>query len=246
MNIHAVRALFTAELKLIFRNLTVAVSAIVMPIGVCILVASRGTSNMPAAGWALPIALQITVFLGMTACVTSAGALTQRRNDLYLKRLRSGTIADPAILFGVLAPVLALTLLQCLIMIVISGFIGAGVPTGPLPLAILLIGGIAVAVLFGGAISGVTSTAEQAQTVAVPFFLLLIASAVWAGTDLATGLSTLQLALPGGAILQLAHLAYATQGDLTEAAPPVLALAAWSTAGLLLARRYFRWEPRNS
>lgn len=249
MGVAALGAIYRAELKLLSRNTAVAISATALPLlfGTGFVLVCK-LAPIPL-GWPYGVAMQLMIVFGMTACVTSATTVSYRRDELYLKRLRCGEASSTTVLLGVLSPVITATLIQCLVMLTITGFAAPAIPTNPALLVVLLLAGTGMSVAVGVASAGVTSSGEQAQVVALPFFLLLVGSLVWAGTDLADGLSVAQRLLPGGAALELARLSYGASGgfvsQLAAGVLPVMVLLGWAVLGILAASKYFRWEPRN-
>lgn len=241
-------ALFRAEVKLLGRNSAVAATATVFPIGMAAALVYFGRANLGALGWAFPVAMQLLLMFGMTVYITTTLALTSRREDLYLKRLRSGEAADSTILVGVSSPVIALGVLQCLLIVVIVGIFGPAVPANPLVLLLAVLLGVAMSATFGFATTGLVSSTQQADMAAMPFFLFLLATGVWSGTNGAAGPAVEQLLTPGGALVDLARIAYGPAGSfvgqLVDAVPALAVLTVWTAIGAVAARRFFRWEKR--
>ncbi|SFB47838.1 ABC-2 type transport system permease protein [Amycolatopsis marina] len=242
------RALFLAEVKLLGRNSAVAATATIFPIGMAAALVYFGRENLGALGWAFPVAMQLLLMFGMTVYITTTLALTSRREDLYLKRLRSGEVADSTVLVGVSSPVIVLGVLQCLLIVVIVGVFGPAVPANPLVLLLAILLGVALSATFGFATTGLVSSTQQADMAAMPFFLFLLATGVWAGTNGAEGPGVEQLVTPGGALVDLAQIAYGDAGSfaaqLVDALPALGVLAVWTAIGAVAARRFFRWEKR--
>lgn len=245
----ALGAIFRAETKLMLRNTSVAIAALLMPVIIAGLFLYTGGEGTTGAGWGFPLAMMLLMVFSMSTLTTAAASLSYRRDELYLKRLRCGESPDSVVLLGVLSPVLLVTLLQSVLMVGIIAVAGPALPANPLLLVFVIIAGTALGVGLGMATTGITSSSEQAQTAALPLVFVLIGSAVWAGVDLAEGLSQLQRALPGGAVVELMHLSYddarSFTGALAEALPAMAALVAWVLVGWYAARRLFRWEPRH-
>lgn len=243
------RAIFHAELKLLFRNVAVVMSTMFFPLLLGVGFALFGKFVPSPHGWGYYVALQLIMVFGMTACVTSASTVSYRRDESYLKRLRCGEATGATVLLGVISPAVLTSLFQSVLMLLITGIIGPALPSNPVLLLGLLIGGIAMGVAVGVAATGPTSSGEQAQTVATPFFFVLVGSWVWAGMGLADGLNAVQRLLPGGAVLELAMLSYDTAQSFTaqlmDGMLPLVVLAGWTALGVFLAHQYFRWEPRN-
>ncbi|TDD07014.1 ABC transporter permease [Saccharopolyspora terrae] len=229
-----VLALARAELKLLLRNKTVAVSSLLMPILVGLWAGSTLPDDAPPQAWAITLCLQLLMVLGFTVYFAVTAALASRREDLYLKRLRSGEASDAVILAGLLTPVVLLGVLQSTLMPVISISMGAPVPE-PLPLLGALVLGTGLCLAAGVATSGRTSSSEQAQITTLPMFLGLM------GGVLVTVVGPMWLLLPGGGIGGLIHHAVTGEGvPLSSAA----SLLVWIALFSVLAKSWFRWEPR--
>jgi ABC-2 type transport system permease protein len=242
-------AIASTELRLLLRNTTVAVSALLMPLVVAGLFLLSGLQDTPSAGWGFPATLMLLTVFGMSGCITAAGTLTYRRDELYLKRLRCSQASDATILAGVVAPVAVVTVGQSLLMVVIIAVGASSVPANPLPLLAAIVFGTVMSVGLGMATTGFASSGEQAQTVATPVFFVLIGTAVWAGMNLADGLDLMHQLTPGGAVVQLVWWSYTSEASfptaLTEALPALGGMVGWAAIGAGAARRYFRWEPRS-
>ncbi|PXY32121.1 ABC transporter permease [Prauserella muralis] len=238
----ALGAIFRAELKLLLRNIVVATTAILLPLAIAGMFLVSGAQGDGEADWSYPMSLMLVTVFGMSGCVTASATLCYRRDELYLKRLRSGVVSDATILAGVLAPVVLVTLVQGVLMTVLTGIVTSAVPD-PLPMLVVLVLGTVMSVGLGMAVTGFASSGEQAQTLATPVFLGLIGSAVWAGMSL-PDIEGVRLVLPGGAVVDLLRVAY-DDSRFTELVPGAAVLAAWAAVGVLTARRYFRWEPRS-
>lgn len=229
-----VLALARAELKLLLRNKTVAVSSLLMPILVGLWAGSTLPDDAPPQAWAITLCLQLLMVLGFTVYFAVTAALASRREDLYLKRLRSGEASDAVILAGLLTPVVLLGVLQSALMLVISISMGAPVPE-PLPLLAALVLGMGLCLAAGVATSGRTSSSEQAQITTLPMFLALM------GGVLVAVVGPMWLLLPGGGIGGLIHHAVTGEGDALSSAASLLV---WIVLFSLLAKSWFRWEPR--
>ncbi|EHK89292.1 ABC transporter permease [Saccharomonospora azurea] len=251
MNTRALTAISAAELRLFLRNTAVAVSALLMPLVIGGMFVVNGLQDTPESGWGFFVALMLLTVFGMSGCIAAAGTLSYRRDELYLKRLRCSQASDTTILAGVLAPVVLVTIVQCVLMLLMVGAAAGSAPDNLVLVVVAIVLGTVCSVGLGMATTGFSSSGEQAQTVATPVFFVLIGTAIWAALDLAEGLTMLQMLTPGGAVVQLMHLAYAgspsgtTTGALSDALPAIGGLALWAAVGVGAAKRYFRWEPRH-
>ncbi|RZS43378.1 ABC-2 type transport system permease protein [Herbihabitans rhizosphaerae] len=242
---NALLKLSTVELKLLVRNKTVAVTAIALPLMFgAFLVANRDATAMHG-GWPAVVALQFVSLLGFTVYVSVTTTLAARRQDLYLKRLRSGEVSDGAILGGMMVPFAVLGVAQAVVILIYISVNGAPVPADPVALVLALIVGVAVSMAVGVVTSAVTATAEMAQITTAPFFFALLGGAIWALTNPG---DVLPLIAPGGAVTDLVSRAWDDGGiaaHLGDALPALGISAVWVIVSVVAAGRLFRWEPRG-
>ncbi|ONI80515.1 hypothetical protein ALI22I_45295 [Saccharothrix sp. ALI-22-I] len=233
-----ITALGVAELKLLLRNRTAAALAVLMPLAVGIFFALSMDGEQ--GGWTMVVALQLLFSFGFTVYVTVTTALTSRRQDLYLKRLRTGAASDVVVLTGILLPVVLLGLAQAFVLLGVSVAAGAPMPARPGLLVLALIGGSAISCAAGVATSGLTSTAELAQITTAPFFFALIVGGLMS-LDGAPDIRV--LLLPGTGLGTLIQAAWG--GPTTHIGPALISTAAWIAAATALSTRFFRWDPRG-
>jgi ABC-2 type transport system permease protein len=233
-----ITALGVAELKLLLRNRTAAALAVLMPLatGLYFALAMDGEQT----GWTMVVTLQLLFSFGFTVYVTVTTALTARRQDLYLKRLRTGAASDVVVLTGILLPVVLLGLAQALVLLGISVAAGAPMPTRPELVVATLVGGLALSCAAAVFTSGVTGTAELAQITTAPFFFALVAGGL-VGSGGAVDLPV--FLVPGTGLGTLAAAAWG--GPTDQVGPAALSLALWTIAATALATRFFRWDPRG-
>lgn len=182
---------------------------------------------------------------------TLAIGLTTMRETGILKRLRgtpipSWTFVVAQILRSLVLVVLMVVLLGLVARLAFGVDFGAGT-IGALIVYILL--GTATMCTLGMALTAVTTSAEAAATIA-PFGILILSfiSGVFIPVD----------QLPNwlveiGRVFPLAHLAEGLQAALAPSTEGsgisgenVGILAAWGVAGLVVAARFFRWEPQSA
>ncbi|WP_367129715.1 ABC transporter permease [Saccharothrix sp. HUAS TT1] len=233
-----ITALGVAELKLLLRNRTAAALAVLMPLAAGAYFAL--TMDGQEEGWPMVITLQLLFAFGFTVYVTVTTALTARRQDLYLKRLRTGAASDVVVLTGVLLPVAVLALVQSLVLLGIAVAAGAPLPARPELLALVLVGGTALACAAGVCTSGVTSTAELAQITTTPFFFALVIGGL---IGQGGALDPWVFLVPGSGLGVLVQAAWG--GPAGQVGPAALSLGLWIVAATGLAVRFFRWDPRG-
>ena len=249
-----VLALGVTELKLLWRNRTVMFMAIAFPLGLGGYMAYQGTS-FGGGGWGVVVTLQIMLVLLMTVYITITTTLTARRQDLFLKRLRSGELTDLGVLAGTVGPVLALGFAQSLVLTVIAMAAGAPIPKNPLLFAVGVLVGLALFAAAGMASTVFTKTPENAQITTLPIFMVAAGAAT--SSFLADNLTVhwISVALPGGGVAELLRTGWlGTTWDgkaagfadqLVAAGPAAGASVVWAVIAVVAALRWFRWEPRS-
>ena len=241
-DLNGIVAIAGSELRMLLRNKAVAALAVLMPLGIGLYAAFAEDRN--AGGSSAVAGLQVLVMLGIGVYTTATTTLASRRKDLFLKRLRSGSLSDAAILAGLLLPLVVVAVAQVAI---IFGALAAVTGVGPGNPAVLAAGVVAAAVMCAGvamATSAVTVSAEQAQVTSLPFLFAIIAGRIWVSTTGLEDFAWVKRLAPGGAVSEVVSGAWAGM-SWTDATPGLLALTVWAVAGTAIGLRFFRWEPRH-
>ena len=170
--------------------------------------------------------------------------LASRRQNLFLKRLRSTAAGDGEILAGSLLPVTAITVLQVTVVLV-ALTVFAGGPADPLLLSVAVLSTVVMMLGLGLATAGVTDSPDHAQVTTLPLLVGTLAVSGWVGFTGTEELTLLKRLLPGGSASELIVNAWnggVPLGDSLWLLAPTLA---WVVVALLTATRLFRWEPRR-
>jgi ABC-2 type transport system permease protein len=231
-----VLTLARAEARILVRNKLVAATGLLLPLAIGLFMASSGEDG----AWGDIVAMQLVLMLLFCVYATATTSLAARKRQLVLKRLRSGELNDAEILVGLLAPLFVLALAQSVILVACTVAFGAPFPGRPWLLVPALVLGSAMSAALALATAAFTASAELAQITVTPFFFAAIAGATWVISD--DGLNALKVLAPGGALAALARGAWEGGGMPLLAC---VALLAWTAVGALVARLYFRWEPRT-
>jgi ABC-2 type transport system permease protein len=246
-----VLALAATEVRLIMRNRTVAVSSILLPVGLGVFWAAQFRGDGDPARQAVSIALQLAVAMGMGIYVTATQTLVARRHARVLKRMRTSNLSDGGLLVATVTPSVVLGLLQLAVFAVVNVVTGAPQPIDMLPLAIAVVGGLALVVTAALATSVVTPSPERSQITTLPLTFLMLGAGVVLAIAPATGWWHALVAVPGAAIGDLAQLAM-TGGawapgvaGLPAVLPTLAAVVVWPVVFGVLALRRFRWDPRR-
>ncbi|MEA5364440.1 ABC transporter permease [Amycolatopsis sp., V23-08] len=232
------------ELIQIFRNRLVLVTALLLPAAFSVFLISRHElfTEVGSLGYIAALALFFVVSIGLYT--TSVTTLASRRQNLFLKRLRSTAAGDVGILTGLLVPVTVLTVVQ---VGVILGVLAAVTdrPDNPLLLVAAVVSTIVMMLALGLATAGLTNSPEHAQVTTLPVTVGVVAVAGWVGATGTEKLTLLKRLLPGGSATELILNAWnggVALGDSLILLAPTLA---WVVVAVALATRLFRWEPRR-
>src|SRR5690606_3879112 len=173
--------------------------------------------------------------------------LTSRREQLYLKRLRSSPASTTEIVAGLTAPLVGLLLAQ-----VAVAFVATAVATGEAPARpalLVLAAGTGCLTCIGLAFftAAFTRTSEAAQFTTFPGFLALVGGAIWVHMTPAGEVAAPMLAVPGAAVAQLNRYGWdaGLPAGPDAVLPPLIAAVAVAALAAYLATRTFRWQPRT-
>lgn len=205
--------------------------------------------------WLLPLAVPnperlivgiVVMGAGLLGFMTLLESLVVKREQLVLKRLRGTELPEMAVFGGEILTVVSIGLLQLAAIVAVAhGVHGLALPVNPALLAVTVLLALAVFAAMGVAVSGRVPSAGGIIAVSLPFHLLTMGLSgfvvplsefpAWAGT--------LAGFLPFSRAAEGVTAAYF--GSEAAVWPGSLVLAGWLVLSLLVARRWFRWEPRR-
>lgn len=231
-----------AEAKITFRNKTVLTGALIIPLvfGAFYVITGSGGEAFTT----LQVVMLVTLMSVMGVYLTATTTLATRREELFLKRLRSGESSDGSIFIGMLLPSIVLVLLQLAIVLVAFFSRGATLPAQPLLLlaGILLL--IAMCASCGLVTSIYTPSAAAAQITVMPFFLLVLGTAIWTVALPGGDFRTLQLLSPGGALATVVAQAWQSSPAWADYLPALVVLLVWTLLFGYYGVKKFRWDKR--
>ena len=194
----------------------------------------------------LPAALGVSLLFAVYA--TLVGVFVARREELVLKRLRTGELRDVEILTGSALPAVATAVVQSAVLAAgCAVLLDVHAPRA----AYYVVPGYLLGVVMCAALAAVTASwsrsTESAQVTTMPFILLSLT-----GSGLVVPLEVMpdRLAsvcevLPLTSVITLLRGGW--NGSLTagEALTALVTALAWTAAAVFAVRRWFRWEPRR-
>lgn len=233
-----------SEIIQILRNRVVLVTGLLVPLVVGGLVVYRRDefSNLGSLGSIAALVVFTVMAFGLyTTAVTT---LASRRQNLFLKRLRSTAAADVDILAGLVLPITIIAIVQAFAILAVFGIVDTAPAQVPL-LVFAVLATVAMMLALALATAGLTNSPEHAQVTTLPISLMVIAVSSWVGITGTDDLALLKRLLPGGSATQLIINAWDGGVPVAQSLPLLATTWGWVVVAVALARRFFRWEPRR-
>ncbi|WP_110240946.1 ABC transporter permease [Nocardioides gilvus] len=241
------------NMLLMARNRTTMIYGFLIPLTpLALLFAAPDTT--PSAGVAA-IGITLVMAVLFPGYYNLLSMFVTRRDEMVLKRLRTGEMRDGELVTSMALPGVALVLAVTLLCVPVAAAAGFDLPSNPL---LLLVGVLLACGTFAALAlwtASWTKTAESAQLTSGPVMLIAFAGMMAPAVPESVG-RWLEY-LPGSAINDLVRVAWfgmeAGGGEETvtfmqswvETLPALGLLLLWAAAALLLARRSMHWEPRT-
>ncbi|GAA1538098.1 ABC transporter permease [Streptomyces albidochromogenes] len=245
-------ALTRAELTLLARHKAVLLTALVVPVAMTFAMRPIVEDmDLREAGLSLgeammPMAVAFVLLFGVYSALVTVYVV--RREELVLKRLRTGELGDAEILAGTAAATLVAGLAQC-VMLLIAGaaVLGMEMPADPVWVTAGVLLGLGLATAMAALTAVFTRSAEGAQITIMPMMLIsMVGSGVVVPLELlpdrAAGVLEL---LPLSPVVELVRGGWSGQLGAYEALGAVGTALAWTVLSVVAVRRWFRWEPRR-
>ncbi|MGI5197257.1 ABC transporter permease [Streptomyces sp. CA-288835] len=232
------------ELIQIFRNRLVLVTSFLMPVAVSayFIYQHETFADLGSLGYIAAVVMFTVGAFGLYT--TTVTTLASRRQNLFLKRLRSTPASDAGILSGLMLPVTVLALVQVTAILIVLAAVAGGPTNVPLLVAAVL-STVIMMLGLGLATAGLTNSPEHAQVTTLPVSLGAIAVASWVGITGTEELTLLKRLLPGGSATELVLNAWNGGVPVADSLPLLLPTLSWVVVAVALASRLFRWEPRR-
>lgn len=245
-------ALARAELTLLGRSKGTLVAALFVPL-VMPFSLSQVADGMDLKGTGLsvgsvvvPGAIGFSLLFAVYSTLTAVYAA--RREELVLKRLRTGELRDPEILAGAALPSVAIGVIQTVVLAVgCVVLLDAGAPSAP-HLAVL---GVLLGLVMFGALGAVTASlsrsVESAQVMAMPLaFGSMFGSGLFIPFEVMPDkLASVCELLPLSPVITLVRGGWTGELSGADTLGALATAVAWTVVSVFAVRRWFRWEPRR-
>lgn len=233
-----------SELIQIFRNRLVLITSLIIPVAVsAFFVRQHETfAAVGSLGYIAAIVMFTVAAFGLYA--TAVTTLASRRQNLFLKRLRSTVASDRSILAGLLLPVTIIAVVQVTAILTALAVVAGG-PANVVLLVVAVVATLAMMIGLGLATAGLTNSPEHAQVTTLPVTLGVVAVSSWVGVSGTEDLTVLKRLLPGGSATEMAMNAWNGGVAVTDSLLLLAPTFGWVVVAVALATRLFRWEPRR-
>jgi ABC-2 type transport system permease protein len=245
------------NMVLLSRNRLAFFYAVVFPALPLVLLLTGDRGDVSAGASAVTTGFLVAALFTIYYNVLSQ--FVNRRDELVLKRMRTGEAQDAELLASIALPGAMSALLVCAILVPVAAALGQPLPVNPLIYAALAVAMVAAFSAFAFWTAAWTRSAESAQLTSMPLILLASAGPLTSAIpDMPDRLRDVLSLTPGAAMSDLIRVGWfgldgpdATVTTLTfmdtwgPAVVPLLVLAAWTLLAITLARRSIRWEPRT-
>ncbi len=255
----AIVALTRAETALLFRNRSALFNSLLLPILLVLFVYQLGGLEQPRVNTgALLITTMAIASLLFVTYYNLVATYVARREELVLKRMRTGEIGDLTILAGSAVPTVLVSVLQLAVVSIAVPFVAdVKTPINVLLPAVAFVLGTVVFALLAAASTAFTRNSETAQITTLPVVMIgtALSGMFFPLSLLPDTLATVARFLPATPVVELFNLglngtthdgsSVGVMDSFIEGLVPLGILVAWLVLAAVLAARFFRWEPRR-
>ncbi|MEU3442731.1 ABC transporter permease [Streptomyces griseoincarnatus] len=245
-------SLARAELILLGRNKGALVAGLFVPLVLPLSVRSAAEEMDLAKAGLTPGELVLPAAVGFSLLFavysTLVGVYVVRREELVLKRLRTGELRDAEILSGAALPAVLTGLLQCLLLIAgCAVLLDLSAPSAPHLAVLGLLLGLVMSAALAAATASWTWTGESAQVTPMPLmFVSMLGSGMFVPLELFPDrLASVCELLPLTPVITLVRGGWTGGLSAGDALGALAVALAWTAVAVFAVRRRFRWEPRR-
>lgn len=204
-----------------------------------------GKHGLNAGPLMVSTAAGILLIFSLYSSVT--GLYVARREELVLKRLRTGEVSDPVILAGGASMYVAVCLVQIVVVAAVLSVMFGVVPQQPFAAAAGLVTGIALMTAMAAATAALCRTVESVLVATLPaIFILPMISGIYVPREvLPDALGDALLFAPLSSTVDLIRSGWTDELTVGSALIRGALASAWTALFAWIAVRKFRWEPRT-
>lgn len=246
------RSLGRAELTLLMRNKAALFVALATPVLLTVLMRQTADGmNLSGTGLSMGTVLvpgSIGYVLVFAVYANMTGIYVTRREELVLKRLRTGEASDNEILAGASLPSVILALGQCVLLLGVGAvLLDLNAPERPELVAAGLLLGLVMMVLLAAVSAAFTKTTEASQITSFPFMAVsFVGSGIVVPLDVMPDtLANICSLLPVSPVMELVRGGWVGTLDGMETLKALGVAVLWTVLAVFAVRRWFRWEPRR-
>ena len=239
-----------AQQRLFWRNREAAFFSFLFPIILLVLLGSvygdEPIEGVRAATYLLVGLLGYGV--AATAFASLAITLVIRRETGLLKRVRGTPLSPTTYLAAVIASTVIVIGLQVVAQLLVGRYLlHAEWPSAPGSFAAAILFGAAAFAALGIAVTVFVRSAEGSSAVVNAIYLPMafISGAFFSTREMPAFLEAISEVLPLTYLLRMIRATFIEGEGLPGSAGPLLAVGLWGLAGLAVAVRRFKWEPRE-
>ncbi|WP_408649040.1 ABC transporter permease [Streptomyces poriticola] len=245
-------ALARAELTLLGRSKGTLVGALFVPLVLPLSARSAATEmDLDEAGLSVgAVVLPAAVGFSLLFAVYSAlvGVYVARREELVLKRLRTGELRDAEILAGSALPAAVVGLAQCVLLAVgCAVLLDMAAPSAPHLAVLGMLLGLLLCAGLAAVTASFTRTAESAQVTPMPLMIVsMLGSGMFVPLELLPDrVASVCELLPLTPVVTLVRGGWTGGLSAYEALGALATGLAWTVLAVFAVQRWFRWEPRH-
>jgi ABC-2 type transport system permease protein len=246
--------LFLHELRaqqlLFWRNREAAFFSFLFPVILLVLLGSV-YGDEPIEGVSAATYLLVGLLgygVAATAFASLAITLVVRRETGLLKRVRGTPLSPATYLAAVIASMVIVIALQVIAQLLIGRYVlDAAWPSAPGSFTVAILFGAAAFAALGVAITVFVRSAEGSSAVVNAIYLPMafVSGAFFSTDEMPAFLEAISKVLPLTHLLRVIRATFIEGEGLAGSATALLAVGLWGLAGLAIAIRMFRWEPRE-
>ncbi|MFF1722441.1 ABC transporter permease [Streptomyces sviceus] len=245
-------ALARAEFTLLGRSRATLLTAVLVPLALPFSMKTVvdgmdvGEVGLSVGSVLLPAAIGFALLFGVYSALVAI--FTSRREELVLKRLRTGELRDVEILGGTALPIGVTGVAQSLVLVAGSTvLLDLPAPHAPHLAVLGLLLGLVMCAALAAVTAAVTRTVESAQVTTLPFVLISMAlSGVTVPLEmLPDRLASVCELLPLSPVITLVRGGWTGTLSTYEALGALGTALAWTVLAVFAVGRWFRWEPRR-